>query len=234
MKLERTDRMEKYGTPFKELSFKKKTQHIWEYYRWYIASVIIGIIILGSLVLTMFRPQKEFAVHVVIAGKVISDETQQQDIERFESEWDTNLSISSVNFESVGQLEMVMMQKIPLLVRTGELDILIVSKNTHMNYLNQGAVDMFLPLDTIEELKPLLEDKKDSLITSEHIEVSTTDDDYREKIEALKNEGHIYGIEVNALPGIPSLELTEELVIGITGTVKDLSKTIEVIEYLLR
>ncbi len=226
--------MEKYGVSFKELSRKKKTQHIWEYYRWHIASVIIGVVIVGSLGKTILTPQKKFAVDVVIAGKVISDETQAEVIEHFENEWDTGLNISSVDFESMGQLEMAMMQKIPLLIRSGESDILILSKDTYMNYLNQGGVSIFVPLDTIDALKPLVDYKRDSLITSEHIQVSTEDEAYQEEIEEIKKKGHIYGIEVNTLPGVPSLKLTEDLVVGITSTVKDIPKTIEVFEYLIQ
>ncbi|MDF2593990.1 MAG: hypothetical protein K0R69_331 [Clostridia bacterium] len=225
--------MEKYGASFKELSFKKKISHIWEYYRWHIIGSIIGIIVLGNLVVTILTPQKNYSVDVVVAGRLASDETQPQVIEKFENELDTSLNIASVDFANMGQLEMVMMQKIPLLMRTNELDILILSKDAYMNYLNQGGIDMFMPLDTIKELTPLLEEKKDSLITSEDIKLEETDPSGETKIKKLEGENHVYGITVNKLNNIPCIAFTEELVVGVTSVAKDIPRTAEMLDYLV-
>lgn len=227
--------MEKYGTSFKELSFKKKTQHIWEYYRWHIVASIIGILVVGSFMRSILTPPKNFAVDIVVAAKLISDETQPAVVEKFENELNTSLSIASVDFANMGQLEMVMMQKIPLLARTKELDILILSKDAYMSYLNQGGIDMFTPLDTIKELEPLLESKKDSLITSKDIVPKEIGPDGQEtKGEPLTGEEHIYGIKVSELQNVPCITLSEDLVIGITSVAKDIPKTVEMVDYLVK
>lgn len=233
VKLERTSIMEKYGASFKELSFKKKISHIWEYYRWHIIGGIIGTLVLGSLIITVLTPQKKYSVDVVVAGRLASDDTQPQVIEKFEKELDTSLNIASVDFANMGQLEMVMMQKIPLLIRTNELDILILSQDAYMSYLNQGGIEMFMPLDTIKELAPLLEDKKDNLITSKDIMLEETDANGETKTKKFEGEDHIYGIKVNALQNIPCINFTEDLVVGVTSVVKDIPKTAEMVDYLI-
>jgi len=225
--------MEKYGASFKELSFKKKISHIWEYYRWHIIGVTIGTLVVGSFVVTVLTPQKKYSVDIVVSGRLASDETQPQVIEKFEKELDASLNIASVDFANMGQLEMVMMQKIPLLVRTDELDVLILSKDAYMSYLNQGGIDMFIPLDTIKELKPLLEDKKDSLITSKDIKMQETDANGQTKSIKFEGEDHVYGIEVNKLDNIPCIDFSEELVIGVTTAVKDIPKTAAMLDYLV-
>lgn len=226
--------MEKYGKAFEELSFKEKTEHIWEYYRWHIIGTVAGVFIFISLMITILTPQKEYTADIFIAGKLISDEAYQQTAAHFENEWDTRLTLSAVNFENVGELEMATMQKIPLLIRIKELDILIISKSQFMNYLNQGAADVFIPLETVEGLETLLETKKESLITSQDIDTNHEDETIQAELEALKTKGHIYGLTVKAVPPILGMELKEEMVAGITSSVKDLPKTTELFNYLLQ
>lgn len=225
--------MEKYGTSFKELSFRKKVEHIWEYYRWHIVAVIIGGGVIISLAVTILTPQKTYAVDIVVAGKLISDETQPQVLERFEKEFDTSLSIASIDWENMGQLEMVMMQKIPLLARTNQLDMLILSKEAYMSYLNQGGIDLFMPLDTVPELKGLIESKKDQLITSADVELTEVDENGETTVKKLEGEEHIYGIKVSALDNISCIELADEVVVGITTVVKDIPKTAKMLDYLV-
>ncbi len=234
VKLERTGNMEKYGESFKELSTKKKIGHIWEYYRWHIFSAIVGVIIIGTFASSYFKPKVNYAVDVMIAGKVISDETQPEVIKKFEEELNTSLNIASVNFENMGQFEMVMMQKIPLLIRTEELDVLILSKGAFMSYLNQGGSGMFMPLDDILELKTILEARKTDLITTKDIELSEESQEELTDSKGIQSKDHIYGIKVNQLSNVPNLTIEDELVIGVTATMKDPVKTAEVISYLLQ
>lgn len=224
--------METYGKSFKELSARKKAEHIWEYYRWHIFAAIAGVIILTSIIVTVLTPEKEYSVNIVVAGKILPDETQDKVIEKFEKEFDTKLNLAMVDFSNIGQMELVMMQKIPLQVRNKELDILVLSKDAYMSYLEQGG-DMFMPLDTIEEMKPLLESKKDSLITTKDIHVKERPDG---SVKPLQSDGknHIYGIEIKGLKNVPCVTVSEDLIVGITSGVKDIPKTVNMLNYIVK
>lgn len=231
LKEERIIKMEKYGKPFKEMSSKEKSAHIWEYYRWHIIAVIIGTIVVGSFVRTMLTPKKVYDVDIIVAGKLMSDETQPDVIKSFEEKFNASINFAVVDFANMGQMEMVMMQKIPLLIRTKELDLLVLSKDAFMSYLNQGGREMFMPLENVEELKPLLESKKDSLITSKDIVPQA---EKEQEPEGTEEEDHIYGIRVDGLDNVPCIKQNEEFVIGVTSVVKNIPKTAEMIDYLVK
>lgn len=217
--------MERYGTPFKEFTFKEKVAHIWEYYRWHILGTIVGGVFLISLLVTVLTPPRVYSVDIMLAGKTISNETQQEDIERFAEEFDTQLNVTVIDWNNVSEMGAAMIQKIPLLVGIGELDVLGVSPEAFDSYLRQSGSDMFQALDTIPEFEALLEENKDRLVVSGY----TTN----ELGEIIEGEEHVYGIRVDSFKNIPSIVGTEEMVLGVTTTAKDIVKTEEMIAYLL-
>ncbi len=218
--------MERYGKTFKELNFKEKVAHIWEYYRWYILSVIIGVTMLSSILVTAFTPEELHDVDIVIAGKLNYDETQPQVIESYKEMFNADLGLSIVNWgEQMGQMEMTMLQKIPLLVRTNELDILGLEPITFQSYTRQLGVDLLLPLETLPEFKELLAKYEDRLMSY--------NEKYNEDQQLEEVEEHIYGIRVSKFANIPCITENEEIIIGVTVNVKDINKTVKVLEYLL-
>ena len=218
--------MERYGKTFKELNFKEKVAHIWEYYRWYILSVIIGVTMLSSILVTAFTPEELHDVDIVIAGKLNYDETQPQVVESYKEMFNADLGLSIVNWgEQMGQMEMTMLQKIPLLVRTNELDILGLEPITFQSYTRQLGVDLLLPLETLPEFKELLAKYEDRLMSY--------NEKYNEDQQLEEVEEHIYGIRVSKFANIPCITENEEIIIGVTVNVKDINKTVKVLEYLL-
>ena len=218
--------MERYGKSFKELNFKEKVAHIWEYYRWYILSVIIGVAMLSSMLVSTLTPEAVHDVDIVIAGKLNYDETQPQVVESYKEMFNADLGLSIVNWgEQMGQMEMIMLQKIPLLVRTNELDILGLEPTTFQSYTRQLGVDLLLPLETVPEFKELLAKYKDRLMSY--------NEKYNEDQQLEEVEEHIYGIRVSKFANIPCITENEEIIIGVTVNVKDINKTVKVLEYLL-
>ncbi len=218
--------MERYGKTFKELNFKEKVAHIWEYYRWYILSVIIGVVMLSSILVSVFTPQELHDVDILIAGKLNYDETQPEVVESYKEMFNADLGLSNMNWEAqMGQMEMAMLQKIPLLVRTNELDILGLEPTTFQSYTRQLGVDLLIPLETVPEFKELLEKYEDRLMSY--------NEKYNEDQQLEEVEEHIYGIRVSEFANIPCITANEEMIIGVTVNVKDINKTVKVLEYLL-
>jgi hypothetical protein len=63
---------------FKELTFSKKLEHIWEYYKWIILGVLFIIIAGGSLIYTMvLKPQPEYYAGLAIYRPHISIEANE-------------------------------------------------------------------------------------------------------------------------------------------------------------
>ena len=218
--------MERYGKTFKELNFKEKVAHIWEYYRWYFLSVIIGVVMLSSILVSVFTPQELHDVDILIAGKLNYDETQPEVVESYKEMFNADLGLSNMNWEAqMGQMEMAMLQKIPLLVRTNELDILGLEPTTFQSYTRQLGVDLLIPLETVPEFKELLEKYEDRLMSY--------NEKYNEDQQLEEVEEHINGIRVSEFANIPCITANEEMIIGVTVNVKDINKTVKVLEYLL-
>lgn len=217
--------MEKYGKSFKELTFKQKVSHIREYYGWYIVSAIIGIMVISSLFISIFTPQEVHDVDIVIAGKMNYDETQPQVVQSYKEMFNAELGLSIVDWENMGEMEMAMLQKIPLLVKTDELDVLGLDPTMFESYTRQLGADLFVPLETVPEFKGLLEKYEDRLVTFNQ--------EYNDNDELVETEEHVYGFRISKFANIPCITANDEFIIGVTTTVKNLDKTAQLLDYLL-
>ena len=216
--------MERYGKSFKELNFREKCEHIWQYYRWPILATVVAVFISIYFIKAILTPKQVYTVDVTISGKIYYDETHADVVKQFKDRFDTNLSVASVNWENVGEFQMAMMQKIPLLVRTKELDILGLPESAFNSYMGQMGEGMFVALDTLPEFKELLEERKDRLYVSEYT--------LNEDNEVVQGDGHVYGIRVSKFKNIPSVTESEEIILGVTSTYKNPEDTVEMLRYL--
>lgn len=216
--------MEKYGISFQEMNKKEKAKHIWEYYRWHILATIIAVVMVFSLGKTMLFPAPPDEVDIVIAAQMYLSADNSQVVNSFKEEFQTGLDLTSINW-SDAQTSYVMLQKIPLMITTDEMDIFGSSVSQYTSFMQIYGEDMFTPLEDIPELQGLLEKYKDSLVTCNF----TKDEDGNEVL----TEEHVYGIRVEKLSNIPCIEANEPLIIGLTSKVKDLDKTISMLEYIL-
>ncbi len=221
----RVIKMERYGKSFKELDKKEKVKFIWEYYRWIILSVIIGIVVITQLVAAMLTPKEVNDVDILIAAKLGYDETQPQVVSEYKENFNTGLDLTAIDWENMNQMDMVMLEKIPLLVTAKELDVLGLSGEAFESYVRQLGPDMFIPLDTLPEFEDLLEKYKDRAVISGY--------ELDEDEQLIRIDDHVYGIRSTKFKNIPCIVENEEVILGVTASVKDLEKTAQVLDYLL-
>ena len=216
--------MEKYGITFKEMNKKEKVKHIWEYYRWHILATIIAVVMIFSLGKTILFPEPPDEVDIVIAAQMYTSIERESVIQKFKDEFKTGLDLTNVNWEDA-QSSMVMVQKIPLMITTDEMDIFAASSDAYENFVQIYGEDMFTPLENIPALASLLEQYKDNLVTCDYVR--------DENGNKIATQEHIYGIRVDKLSNIPCIEANEEIIVGLTSKVKDLDKAIDMLKYIL-
>lgn len=216
--------MEKYGITFKEMNKKEKVKHIWEYYRWHILATIIAVVMIFSLGKTILFPEPPDEVDIVIAAQMYTNTDYNSVLQQFKEEFKTGLDLMNINWEDA-ESAFVMLQKIPLMITTDEMDIFGTSSDAYEDFVKIYGEDMFTPLEDIPALSDLLEKYKDNLITCDYV-----NDENGNKIAT---ENHVYGIRVDKLSNIPCIDANEEIVIGLTSRVKDLDKAIVMLKYIL-
>ena len=216
--------MEKYGSTFKEMNKKEKIKHIWGYYRWHILATIIAVVMIFSLGKTILFPEPPDEVDIVIAAQMYTSIERESVIQKFKDEFKTGLDLTNVNWEDA-QSSMVMVQKIPLMITTDEMDIFAASSDAYENFVQIYGEDMFTPLENIPALASLLEQYKDNLVTCDYVR--------DENGNKIATQEHIYGIRVDKLSNIPCIEANEEIIVGLTSKVKDLDKAIDMLKYIL-
>lgn len=216
--------MEKYGITFKEMNKKEKVKHIWEYYRWHILATVIAVVMIFSLGKTILFPEPPDEVDIVIAAQMYTNTDYNSVLQQFKEEFKTGLDLMNINWEDA-ESAFVMLQKIPLMITTDEMDIFGTSSDAYEDFVKIYGEDMFTPLEDIPALSDLLEKYKDNLITCDYV-----NDENGNKIAT---ENHVYGIRVDKLSNIPCIDANEEIVIGLTSRVKDLDKAIVMLKYIL-
>lgn len=218
--------MEKYGKQFKDMNLWEKIKHIWEYYRWHIVATILTVVVTVNLGITMLRPQEVDSVDVMIVGRTAYSDGYEETVDMFKEQFDAGLEIVSVDWEQGGEMEMVMLQKIPLMMMTNELDVLALAPSRFELYIQQTGPDMFVQLDTIPQLEEVLEENKDRLLTSKYT--------FNEEGDIIEGDvEHVYGIYVDKFKNVPCIRASEQMVVGITGKPKDVQKAAEMLAYLI-
>ena len=216
--------MEKYGVTFGEMNKKEKIKHIWGYYRWHILATIIAGAMIFSLGKTILFPEPPDEVDIVIAAQMYIGIERESVIQTFKDEFKTGLDLTTVNWEDP-QSSMVMVQKIPLMITTDEMDIFAASSNAYEDFIQLYGEDMFTPLEDLPALSSLLEKYSDNLVTYDYV--------MDENGNKIATQEHIYGIRVDKLSNIPCIEANEEIIVGLTSKVKDLDKAIDMLKYIL-
>lgn len=217
--------MEKYGISFKEMNKKQKVKHIWTYYRYHILASIIAIIVVGSIGKSIFFPKPANLVEVIISGPLYMNDGQYTVAEKFETDYRIGLSLTALDWESSDQMVTAMYQKIPALLTAKSLDILALPVSQYEEYTKIHGEDMFVPLEDVPELSKVLEEQKDNLFIY--------DKGIDEEGNIIDAKEHVYGIKVKSFPTISCIEHNDEMVIGLTSTMKDRDRSIKVFKYLL-
>lgn len=194
----------------KDLTFKKKIEYIWDYYRWHIIITVAAILIISSTVYSSLHSTK-YVFNVSLLG--YSNSADSNNITKFQNDV-TNLVVDSSKREreeaivesygyknptdSFENLEPNYVQKFTVKMAAGEIDMLILNSKDFERFKEQGAL---VKLDDIKDLKT------DSLVYG----VSAKDS------KILKNIG--FG--------------TEDKVITIAINSKNKDKAIKVLKWLM-
>lgn len=217
--------MEKYGVSFKEMNKKQKVKHIWTYYRYHILASIIALFVVGNLGKSIFFSKPANLVEVLISGALNLNDEQYTVSEKFETDYRIGLSLTPLDWESDDQMVTAMYQKIPTLLTVRSLDILALPVKQYEAFTMVNGEDMFTPLEDIPELSKVLKEQEDNLFTY--------DKGIDDEGNTIDTQEHVYGIKVKSFKGISCIENNEEMVIGLTSTMKDKEKSIKVFKYLL-
>lgn len=217
--------MEQYGIQFKEMNKKQKTQHIWEYYRYHILSGIIAIVVAISLGKTIFFPEPPNDVDIMFAGQIYVDSTSALLAEEMKETYQTGIDFTNVNWEGDPEIAGLMLQKIPLMVTTDELDIMVIADEIFEKFSYNYRSDMFMPLEDVPELQDLLEKYADSLFICDKV----VDEDGN----LVDSEPHVYGIKTDKFSNLPCLIACEEMIVGLNPQAKDFDKAISMLKYIL-
>lgn len=220
MQLREADK--KYEKPkeikYQELPLGKKLEHIWEYYRWYFLSVIMAIVIISYIIYIIVKPTPTYSVDLLMTGTfVTTDQDTQLVNEKLHTDFDANLQLDFLDWNSENQYTMNMYTKILALASTQQLDILIVPKAVYEQYAAQEN-KLIVPLEGISKLEKILETHQDQLFRA---------------VDINDNQEHIYGIKIEKLDEKLGLASDEEYILTVVESVKNVDQTVAVINYLL-
>ncbi len=172
---------------FKELTFKKKLEFIWDYYKWWIIGVVFVAVTLGYMIPSIIESNKEVVLYAAFMNSNIVDagsttimddfvEYSGIDIEGKKIVLDTNMYIerdrpTAFSNEST--------QKFFALLSTNTMDVVVLNTENFDFYVKQGT---FSDLSTI--LSPeQMEKYKDLLV------YASTENDSTQKPYAINTTG---------------------------------------------
>lgn len=203
---------------YEELSLKKKIEHIWEYYRWYIFGVIMAIVLIGYVIYIIISPAPTYSVDLLMTGKFITaDEKVQLASEKLHTDFDANLELEFMDWSADNQYTMNMYTKTYALASAKQLDILILPKSMYDEYTMQEN-KIFVKLDEEPKFQKNLENYEDHLLKA---------------MDKNDNKEHIYGIKMDDLEEKLGIISDEEYILTVILSVKDIDQTVAVINYLL-
>jgi len=151
----------------REMSFKEKLDHIWEYYKFFIIGLVIFLIILGSLINAWFiNPQPQTALFISwnsgFAMDVQLTELSNKLTERLVEETANETVVVSMMLTDTNDptLNMASTQRLVAMLAAGEIDVFI---------LDSMQLDEFASTGFIRPMENLLAEIRltDSVIYSE-------------------------------------------------------------------
>ncbi|MEG0012899.1 MAG: hypothetical protein RR915_05485 [Cellulosilyticaceae bacterium] len=205
---------------FKELAGKKKIEYIWDYYRWHIVGVILGILAIWQVVVIINKPPMPvYTTDIVVSGGISMDEEIiDQTLEKYNTEFDANIQFMPVNWNSMDQSTMATEQLLALKMMVREVDLMILGEAKFEKYQLVENSDALMALDRIPELEEVLKQYEDKLLTF------TSKEDGKE---------HVFGIKVDKLDKIEGVVMGEELVLCLVNPPKNVEPAIDMVKYIL-
>ncbi|MCC8013848.1 MAG: hypothetical protein LIO87_01525 [Eubacterium sp.] len=157
---------------FQDLTFKKKIEHIWEYYKVPILGTILVIFILGSWIYNAkFKPHKELFSGVAMLNYKLPEEKGYTDplYDAINSELgltDTNYEVKVEYFyDDPNEPDMLstMLEKFAAMLLAGDVNIMIMDKDSMEEYAYE---DYLLNLALVYSLDDLEKMEEEGLVLS--------------------------------------------------------------------
>ncbi|ADL50368.1 hypothetical protein [Clostridium cellulovorans] len=138
---------------FKNMSFKKKREHIWEYYKLHIFAVIFAIVFVSYIIYDKTHTKEIIGNITILSNQVLDDKRidLQEEMNKVvvANSKKQQVDIGVYPIESTGENVSQYISKLQVQIATGEID-LIISNKTFYNELLKSEV--LLKLDDLEEL----------------------------------------------------------------------------------
>ncbi|MCD8090798.1 MAG: hypothetical protein LUD81_09340 [Clostridiales bacterium] len=210
---------------FKDLSFGKKIEHIWEYYKVHIITVIVLLFIGGTwLYDAKLKPRKELYSGVAMLDYCLPEFYEDTLYDYVNGELgltDTNTEVT-VNYfyDDPGETDFLsgMLEKFAAMLLTGDVNIMVMDKDSMEEY---AAEDYLLDLSSVCSNDELNKMKDEGLLLKSSTELVPEEKYYA---VSLKNSA--------CMAELPDFD-EENYYIAIYGAVEDAEHPKEVLDVIL-
>lgn len=197
-----------------ELSFKKKIEYIWDYYKPVMLG-IVGVILVIYVGIQMYQGSKVVTeLSVAFVNSFIMDGEEAAlhgDFVEYGGFTDKNQQVSFdasyvINLEETSEAAAATTMKLAAVIGAKSLDVMVMPEDVYQNYLGMNA---YLDLEEVMGTEFLREHE-------ELLQRDMQEEDAKEKVYALKLTGNekfkgIYGSETVYLTVIANTERTENV-----------------------
>ena len=202
----------------REMSFKEKLEHIWEYYKLYLIGLVIFLVIIGSLINAWFiNPQPKTALFLSWnTGYILHEQLSELSealtirlVDEKENEVITTTQILTSTDDPT--INMASQQRMIAMVAAGEIDVFIIDSTMLVEYASNGLiVPMESMLAEIRAIEPIVYDRIEERIIYTRYES-----------EEGKIEEAIVGVKIENCPLLAVLDVNEkDLIFSICATSK--------------
>lgn len=190
----------------RNMTFRNKIDHIWEYYRYYLIGIAIALFVFISIMVTVFSPSPETVLFISWSSGFATDE-QVNDLTHElellltdEDKYERVEIIFFVTVEGDPMMEVANIQRLVAMVAAGMVDVFILDEQMLIEYSMNGFVQ---PLDDIlaeiELINPNVSHK-----IEEHLFFADFETEYGEVSERLT------GISIGDSPLLTELNFFEQ------------------------
>lgn len=153
---------------FKDLTFKKKLEYIWDYHKWKIIIAAVVISIAASAVPSLIENSKEVALYAAFINTQLADQddsplladfAEKKGIEMEHKRMRLDCSMI-INYKNPDQFSMLSSQKLAAMFASNTPDVIVQDNDTYTRY---AAMGVYADLEDVLG-KEFLEKHKDLLV----------------------------------------------------------------------
>lgn len=207
----------------KTMSFKKKINYIWYYYKFHITVIIILVLLITSFSIKTFN-HKETVLNVTLMGKYINSnkeaQIKNQAVKFFIK---NNYKKQDISFEFLqtsdypqDEINLISNEKLTALIEDKDVDVLLLDKKFFTTYVNER---LLMNLSNIPDFSKL------------NLPISLQ---VKAKAQNLDTTYQVYGIDAENLKFLDFMELdSKNKVLCIISNTKHVSKITEFIKWII-